>query len=335
MPSPVKERAWNDEFLSLYADLKGTDPNLIAVPQETLDRIADELSREYVTYETHTYIQAAILATVSITLVTVLIAGCWRLTGTYLQQLVYLVIHPNLSADTALFFAFVTVTYALLVPAFLNWNAKAAGHPALVHLTAEAARHKLPLPQDRFIVDMTSTRYRVFLGLELYLAFPAIFAAILHADHHYHGLLIRSFVTLWLVPLCMLVAILATIPIVYLTRVGRPHRETHQFIALSILRIINKLDGVKTFAGQRYEDRGDLIQSIRICAARIYRLYPEVQDPTGYWAKEQLTLAKYNFLSLAAWVYFPQDGTIGSLRNAPRSLSKRLCIGESARASAR
>ena len=93
-------------------------------------------------------------------------------------------------------------------------------------------------------------------------------------------------------------------------------------MALELLRLIRSLAQIRTIAEQSSRGRNKLIARLRYLGYRILRLFPEGRNPIDNWAKEQGVRATENFLLLTTWVYFPQTGTLESLRWALRDYLK-------------
>ncbi len=299
--SPSKTpQSWSEEFKILYHDVRTVDPNLITLSPEVIERISGILQHDQSTADTARYVMGATGAMIALALSAVLIRGSWVFFSSYSSHLLSLLAPPRLGAlaIAGLVFALTATSYAIMLP--LTYYLFRGNHSFL--------------PRSSYMwIDLKNRRFLLFAGICIYLAFPIIVGAIISADSR-AALFVHVIATAWSCPTLVLLAFsLAVLMSTVVYR--RPHAGT-QRVALELLRLIHKLGDVTAPAALTRDDRQQLLNQIGNCSSRIRRLYPDSMDAADDWAQKQVGLAADNFLALSSWLYFPQQGTIESLRSA-------------------
>jgi hypothetical protein len=293
---------WDEEFRSLYDQLRETDSGIVALEPEALQGIAKELSRQGEVFEAWRYIAASIGATFLLSIATVLVIGCWKLSGVLSLQMLQIATHPGPFAWPCYILAFTAIIYAI--------EPLLSAYKPIRYILKPGLSERLPQ------INVTDFRYWLFACLGLYLAFPIAFSAAVCKLQFLRGS-VQLVATVWLAPPCVLLSLLvvafAIISPIYKFN-AEPLRCTVQHLALDLMRLIKLLDRVGPLGALGRGDRESVLVEIGSCARQIQRLYDGSENAARYWAQEQLTLAAVSFLSLATWVYFPQQGTVRSLR---------------------
>jgi hypothetical protein len=338
---------WSEEFRSLYNIIKKADLGLIALEPDTITGISQELSRQEAAFGTKLYIVGSTLLVLTFSIATVLILCCSRLAEVYSLRILQLATHTGLITYAAVVFAISAIILAVVEPLFfrfIGWliylvdrdfntsprqdlppldehSIVPINVPKSIHLNV--LRKLIPLNFRRRIfrvfstpmnqIDLTSIPFLIFCVLFLYIAFPVAFSALIYKYPAFGGSIVHA-ATLWLVPPCIILAFFtSTFIVANIFRRFEGHPVTTQYIALDLMRIIEKLSVVGHLGALGRKDRSRIIDAISDCGYRIRRLYPQHDDPVESWAHNQMILAGNNFLMMAKSLYFPQQGAIRSL----------------------
>src|SRR5664280_1452106 len=87
-----------------------------------------------------------------------------------------------------------------------------------------------------------------------------------------------------------------------------------QRLTTALLRMVLELDKL-TDLTMNSTSRRRLVGDVVRISRQLTDLHDFQADPASEWSRSQMRLAGDNFLRLAAWIYFPQDGTLANLKS--------------------
>lgn len=301
--------AWQLQFRSLYAEARKRHNDVLSLPNETVDGICTRLLSSQVNYASARYPLICTAATITI------VAGC-LLVGQLIRSLHAYTMEINHVLTNKQFWS----SHDDLVMAVFWWACGLSIYSAVpfLFLRIDSSSSIGPLRARVYRnVNSRSRSVRLFAIIVAYAIAPVLVVAFANNFRHPSTLLPIA-LGLWIgIPLLfMLILVIAALLIAFFGKyIERAKRDASvQRLSVTLLKMLRRLDDLGHFNLLTSRERRQLVDDIVRVSQDLADLHDFRADPASEWARTQMRQAADNFLRLVAWVYFPQEGTLSSLR---------------------
>lgn len=296
-------------FAELYASARQKHPSIVEVDADMLASVDEELKNTRRAYNTRAYIVITVTAMFLLATYPILLVSAFSLVVEWQKQLsiafsqrLFLVNHPGVIIAAALI-VFAVPMYTIFMPS------RTCRKLRIVRvMTPDDELYNIGRSRFAYVTFAITLNY-------ILVALPLLFARSFNwiPKTIFDGVVIGwLMIPMLVIMVCPAFILLFCLGLVFLWRKDWPREATRPTVLFLLAELIHICD--------ERVGRIPILKRIFRVAGIMQDLnrQPDCNNGISDWSNQQMKLASDNFLSLAAWVYFPQAGTI-------ENLTDRLC----------
>jgi len=314
-------------FGELYESVKKRHSSILQLDADTIQRIEDELEKAKRTKNTFLWMASTLAVLFSIATYPFLLAKAYSFVVAWQKQLSAILYQRQFLdrhwvvwiSSFLIFFAVPLLTIGFRTRVFRRLHE----HPTL-GLPFRLAGPENPVEN----IDGSKLEFIVYTVI-LHYILPLIPLLYCYSYRLLSKPILDSFIVLWLMAPMLLLAslpsilflILLAVALVFIFKIDNlPSEKTPTTLIFYLVKLLHTLEELEELPISNNRTRSRLVNSIMRISNLMRRMYRDIAYSCGIsqWSIQQMDQAADNFLSLAAWVYFPQPNTLENLRG-------RLC----------
>ena len=306
-------------FAELYGSIRERHPSIVDLDADAISEIEEESSTVRRTVNTWRYILTTFSALVFLGTFPTLAAKAYSIAVSWQEQFSAVLAqrqlldsHPEIGIS-AFFLLFAVPLYTLVMSSKRFWR--------FVSPRLRSSRYV-----SHFLdIDRSKSSY---IGYTLILHYAILFLPLLYS-HSYEVIperILNILTISWLLAPMLVLALFPSffllLVLILIFETARPglREATPAAIIIRLVRLIHRLDNAGELPTWNNELKDRLVESITTISDLMRTMYRNIafSHAISQWSIDQMDRAADNFMSLAAWVYFPQPATVESLKD-------RLC----------